>query len=167
MMTRMRALSRAALTFLFLLSASALASPPPPPEPAVHELAQKLLAPLTKDTFDGFADLLSNKLSVTIDGSTVARSKDEWLSIERRRLGKTHQYLIALAEGGGETCEGVFYKTVMVIDKFEDRSDIDPSDLTVYDPRPITRAIKYRIGDDDLIHAIDMLQGGPYLSTAP
>lgn len=151
---------------LFVICNSAFASPPPPPPQYVSEIAQALLPNQTVATFDRYADLMSNDIKVTIDGSVIADGKQQWLRIERERLGKVLRRPIAYAEGGVENRDGAFYLNIMVIDQFDDQSDIDPNSSAASEPRYATRAVKYSIGDDRLIHAIDILQSGSFLKAA-
>ena len=140
-----------ALTLGLSVCCPAIAAPPPPPPQFVDDIARRLLPAPSLPSFDDYAALLANDLKVTVNGKVVARSKPEWLAIERQHLSKAGRYAYALAEGRDN---------ILIIDRFDDRSDehCPPAHGCLFDPRWHSRAVRYQLGMDHLIHAIDMLE---------
>ena len=136
-----------ALTIGLSLYDPALAAPPPPPPKFVDDIAQRLVATPSAESFDSYAALLANDLKVTVNGNEVARGKPAWLAIERQRLGKVGRYVYGYAEGRDDI-------------RFDDRSDehCRSVDRCAIDPRWHARAVRYEIGADHLVHAIDLLE---------
>lgn len=148
---------------LLFISTSALASltaasPPPPPPSFVDDVAKQLVPTQTSATFDRYASLLANDLTVTIDGKKIAANKAEWLAIERSRLGKIDRSVYGYAEGRDN---------VLVFDRYDDRSDEHcPEPHTcVFDPRSHARAVQYQLGPDHLVHSIRIVQSDGFLRT--
>ena len=140
--------------FLMLAGAiatAAAASPPPPPPAFVSEIAKELVPTQTVETFDGYASVLADDVTVSLDGKTIAANKSEWLAAERVRLGKVDRFVYGYAEGRD---------TILVFDRFDDRSDtICPRGHTcLFDPRYQARAVQYQIGADHLVHAIRIVK---------
>ena len=140
------------------LSTAVAASPPPPPPGFIVDIAKQLVPTPTAATFDNYARLLADDLTVTQDGKIIAASKVEWLAIERARLGKVDRFVYGYAEGRD---------AILVVDRFDDRSDaICPSGHTcLFDPRYHARTIQYRVGTDQLVHAINIVQTDGILRT--
>lgn len=117
----------------------------------------KVVAPtLTTATFDAYAKLLADDLTVTVDGKAVAADKAAWLAAERHRLGKVDRTMVAHVEG---------YDTLLVIDRYDDRSDLPDRPGLLFDPRYLIRAVQYQTGSDHLVHAIRIVQSPGLLLT--
>lgn len=140
------------------LASSAVASPPPPPPSFIDEIARRLLPTQTPATIDDYARLLADNLTVTIDGKTVADTKQQWLGMVRQRLGRVDRTVEAYAEGRD---------SILVFDDFDDKSDEHcPAGRTcIFDPRYHARAVKYQVGADHLIHDIRIVQTDGFLRT--
>jgi len=138
------------------LASSAAASPPPPPPGFIDDMTKQLLPTQTAATIDDYARLLADNLTVTIDGKTVADSKEQWVAIVRKRLGKVDRTVDAYAEGRD---------SILVFDDFDDKSDEHCPKLggCVFDPRYRARAVKYQVGADHLIHDIRIVQTDGFL----
>lgn len=140
------------------LTSSVIASPPPPPPSFIDDVAKQLVPTQTPTSFASYASLLANDLTVTLDGATIAASKDEWLAIERARLGKIDRSIYGYAEGRDN---------ILVFDRFDDRSDehCPQGHTCVFDPRYHARAVQYQLGPDHLVHAIRIVQSDGFLRT--
>ena len=148
---------------LFFLAGSALASttaasPPPPPPPFIDDIAKQLVPAQTAASFDRYAGLLADDLTVTLDGTVIAANKTEWLAIERARLGKIDRTVYGYAEGRDN---------ILVFDRFDDRSDVHcpQGAACVFDPRYHARALQYKFGQDRLVHFIRILESDGFLRT--
>lgn len=141
-----------------LLSVPAIGAPPPPPPSYIGDLARRIVPTQTDATFDDYTNALADDLTVSIDGVSVASGKPAWIAIERHRLGKVDRRVLGYVEG---------YNAILVIDRFDDRSDLPASSTMLFDPRYKTRAIQYRIGDDHLVHAIRIVQADGVIQTTP
>ena len=138
------------LTFMAaLLSVPAISSPPPPPPSYVTDLAKRVVPTQTEATFNDYAATFADDLTVSIDGASVASSRAAWIAKERHRLGKVDRRVLGYVEG---------YNSILVIDRYDDRSDLPTSPTMLFDPRYITRAVQYQVGDDHLIHVIRIVQ---------
>lgn len=128
----------------------AMASPPGPPPPAfIDDLAKRIVPNQTASTFDAYAATLATDLIVTLDGKTIASDKTAWIAAERHRLGKVDRFVIGYAEG---------YDALLVIERSDDRSDLPSSPAMLFDPRYKARALRYVVGADKLIHAIQIVE---------
>ncbi len=126
------------------------AAPPPPPPAFIDDIAKCIVPTPTAAGFGAYAAAMADDLVVTIDGRRVSSDKKSWLATERKRLGKVDRYVFSFAES---------YDAILVVDRFDDRSDISGADTSmVFDPRYKARAVKYAIGPDRLVHAIDVTQ---------
>lgn len=147
----------AAFALLLLGTAlSARASVPPPPPEYITDMAKVVAPTLTATSFAAYAKLLGNDLTVTIDGKPVATSKAAWFATERHRLGKVDRTMVAHVEG---------YDTLLVIDRYDDRSDLPDDPKILFDPRYVIRAVQYQVGDNHLIHTIRIVQSPGLLLT--
>lgn len=129
------------------IGSAAHASPGPPPPEYIMASAAHLVPTPTAATFDAYAADLAPDVTVTINGSTVARDKAAWVRAERHRLGKVDRRVLSYTPG---------WNSILVLDQYDDRSDVPPGVLA--DPRPRTRAIRYTFGEDHLIHAIRVIE---------
>ena len=142
----------------FGLAFSAVASPPPPPPAFVDDIAKRLLPTQTIASFDRYADLLTDNLTVTLNGKTIAANKADWLAIERARLGKVDRSVYGYAEGRDN---------LLVFDRFDDLSDEhcrQPGNC-VFGPRSHARAVQYQLGPDHLVHSIQIVESDGLLRT--
>jgi hypothetical protein len=57
------------------LASSGTASPPPPPPALVDDIAKQLLSTQMSESFDRYAGLLADNLTVTLNGKTIAANK--------------------------------------------------------------------------------------------
>ncbi|WP_145612359.1 hypothetical protein [Nitrospirillum amazonense] len=133
----------------WLIGDMAVAAPPPPPPLFVLEIAKQVVPTQTAESFDRYAAILADDLTVTTDGKEVARSKHDWLVDERRRIGRVDRQVIGHSEG---------YRSILVVDRYDDQSDLPPGPL--YHDHYLTRAVQYELGDDQLVHAIRIVQSG-------
>jgi hypothetical protein len=142
----------------FALASAASASPPPPPPPVTVELSSRLVPTPTAENFASYAGVFAGDLTVMMNGKIIASSKSEWLSLERSRLGKVDRVVLGHAEG---------HDNVLVLDRFDDRLDehCPSGGLCVFDPRYHVRAIRYQVGADRLIHAIQIVESEGLLQT--
>ena len=153
---------RATSTLLLLASStfasSATASPAPPPPAFIDNIARQLMQTQTSASFDQYAGLLADDLTVTLDGNMVAANKAEWLKIERYRLGKIDRSVYGYAEGRNN---------LLVFERFDDRSDerCPQGGTCVFDPRYHSRAVQYQFGPDHLVHFIRIVQSDGFLRT--
>lgn len=127
----------------------AIASPGPPPPDYIVEAAKHVVPTQTAATIDGYAADLANDLTVWRNGELAAPGKAAWLAIERDRLGKVDRRVIGYVEG---------YDSILVIDQFDDRSDVPDTPDAIFDPRYKTRAVRYQFGADHRIHSIRITQ---------
>jgi hypothetical protein len=136
---------------LGLASGPALASPPPPPPAFVDQIAEQLVPTPTPGNLDRYAALFAGDLKVTVNGKEIAADKGAWLEVVRNRLGKVDRYVYGYAEGSD---------SILVMDRFDDRSDehCPPGGTCVFDPRWHSRAVRYEIGSDHLVHAIRIVE---------
>lgn len=137
------------LAFLTLLPRPVSASPPPPPPEYVDQMAKVLVTDPT--SFDSFAALFSDDLKVFVNGRQVASDKATWLAFERIHLAHERRRVIGHSESPTE---------IVVVDVFDDLTGV-PANMEV-DPRPITRTIRCVVGLDQLIHELDIVQGGSF-----
>ena len=148
--------------FLFFassaLASSAVAGPPPPPPAFVDDMAKQLLPTQTSGSFDRYAGLLANNLTVTLNDKTIAANKAEWLAIERARLGKVDRSVYGYAEGRDN---------LLVFDRIDDLSDehCPQGTACVFDPRFHARAVQYQLGPDHLVHSIRIVESDGFLRT--
>jgi hypothetical protein len=136
----------------------ALASPPPPPPAFLDDIAKQLIPTETVESFDRYAALLADDLTVTINGKEIAANKPGWLAIERQRLGKVDRFVYGYAEGRD---------SILILDRIDDRSDehCPSGNSCVFDPRYVSRAAQYQIGGDHLVHVIQIVQSDGILRT--
>lgn len=141
-----------------VFASRAVASPPPPPHSFVDDVANQLVPTQTPSTFDRYASLLADDLTVTIDGKKIAANKADWLAIERSRLGKVDRSVYGYAEGRDN---------ILVFDRFDDRSHehCRQGGTCVFDPRYHARAVQYQLGQDHLVHSIRIVQSDGFLRT--
>jgi hypothetical protein len=141
-----------------MLGSTTAASPPPPPPTFIDDIAKELVRTQTAASFDRYAALLADDLSVTLDGRIIAANKAEWLAMERRRLGKIDRSVYGYAEGRDN---------ILVFDRFDDRSDVHcrQGPTCVFDPRYHARAVQYQFGADHLVHFIRIVQSDGFLRT--
>ena len=153
-------MSRTTSALLLLASStfasSTAASPPPPPSSFVDDVAKQLVQTQTSASFDRYAGLLADDLTVTLDGNMLAANKADWLKIERLRLGKIDRSVYGYAEGRDN---------LLVFDRFDDRSDqhCPQGGTCVFDPRYHARAVQYQFGADHLVHSIRIVQSDGFL----
>lgn len=153
-----RTISALLLLTSSMVASSAAASPPPPPPAFMDSVAKQLMQTQTPASFDRYADLLADDLTVTLDGKMIAANKGDWLAIERSRIGKIDRSVYGYAEGRDN---------LLVFDRFDDRSDehCAQGGACVFDPRYHARAIQYQFGQDNLVHAIRIVQSDGFLRT--
>jgi hypothetical protein len=134
------------------------ASPPPPPPSFIDTIASELLPTPTSESFERYAALLADDLVVTLNGTEIAPNKAGWLAIQRRRLGKVDRSVYGYAEGRDN---------VVIFERVDDRSDehCPPGHGCFFDPRDHTRAVRYEIGPDHLVHAIRIIESEGFLRT--
>ena len=155
-------MSKTVRGLLFLVgctvAGSTAASPPPPPPAFIDVAAKQLVQTQTSASFDRYANLLADDLSVTVDGKVIATNKRDWLAIERARLGKIDRHLYGYAEGRDN---------LLVFDRFDDRSDerCPQGGTCVFDPRYHARAVQYQFGPDHVVHSIRIVQSDGILRT--
>jgi hypothetical protein len=155
-------MSRTIRVLLFLASSafasSAIASPPPPPPAFVDDIAKQLLPTQTSASFNRYVGLFADKLTVTLNGNTIAANKADWLAIEKARLGKVDRSVYGYAEGRD---------SILVFDRFDDLSDehCPPGGTCVFDPRSLARAVQYQLGPDHLVHSIRIVESDGFLRT--
>lgn len=130
-------------------SAPTLASPGPLPPEYIMKASKRLVPTQTAATFEGYAGEMASDLSVWIDGEKIASSKASWLAIERRRIGKVDRHVLGYVDG---------YDSILVVDLFDDRSDLPENPNLLFDPRFKTRAVQYRFGLDRKVHTIRITQ---------
>lgn len=135
---------------------TAQASPGPPPPDYITEIARDVVPTQTAATFDRYAGDLADDLTVWIDGEEIASSKATWLTLERHRLGKVDRRVLGYAKG---------YESILVIDQFDDRSDLPDNPGAIFDPRFKTRAVQYQFGPDHIVHAIRISQTDGVMQT--
>ena len=138
------------------LASATAASPPPPPPSFIDDVARQLVPTQTPATFDRYASLLADDLTVTLDGKRIATSKAGWLAIERSRLGKINRSVYGYAEGRDN---------LLVFDRYDDRSDehCPEAHTCAFDPRYHARAVQYELGPDHLVHSIRIMQSDGFL----
>lgn len=137
----------------------AAASPPPPPPTFIDELAQRIVPTQTTGSFDQYTSALADDLTISINGALVTSGKAAWIAAERHRLGKVDRRVLAFVEG---------HDSILVIDRYDDRSALPTSPGLLFDPRYKTRAVQYSVGSDHLVHAIRILDvDGFVLKTQP
>jgi hypothetical protein len=134
------------------------ASPPPPPPQIIQNIAEQLLPTPTRSTFGAYSALFANDLTVTMNGRTLAANKEEWLTIEKARLGKIDRFVYGFAAD---------HDSVLILDRFDDQTDehCPPGDKCVFDPRWVARAVRYDIGADHLVHHMRILQTNSIMQT--
>lgn len=156
-MTSVRSTFTASLALLLLVaSLPASASIPPPPPDYIMAMAKVMAPTLTPASFEPYTKLLADDLTVSVDGKPVAANKAAWLAVERSRLGKVDRTMLAHVEG---------YDTLLVIDRYDDRSDLPDNPKMLFDPRYVIRAVQYQVGDDHLVHTIRIVQSPGLLLT--
>ena len=128
--------------------ADAVAAPPPPPPIFINEMAKRIVPTQTTRSFDQYADGLADDLTISINGAHVAAGKAAWIAAERHKLGKVDRHVLGFVEGPD---------SILVIDRYDDRSDLPSSPTLLFDPRYKTRATQYSVGRDHLIHVIRIL----------
>ena len=138
---------------LTLLPFAARAAPPPPPPEFIDNAARVLSADLTPQNFEDHANLFADDLHVFEDGRLIASNKSLWLDRERGQLGKVERHLIGYAEGRDN---------VLIVDEFDDRSGLPVRPGLLFDPRFVTRAVRYSFGEDHLVHEVRLVQGGGF-----
>jgi len=140
------------------LASSTAASPPTPPPTFIDDIAKQLVPTQTSASFDRYAGLLADDLTVTLDGKVIAANKADWLAMERPRLGKIDRSVYGYAEGRDN---------LLVFDRFDDRSDehCPQGDTCIFDPRYHARAVQYQFGPDHLVHSIRIVQSDGFLRT--
>ena len=131
------------------LASIVAASPPPPPPAFIDELAKRIVPTPTTSSFDYYIAAFADDLTVTVDGKQIAATKAVWVSAERHKLGKTDRFVVGFAEG---------YDAVLVVDRYDDRSDLPSSPTMLFDPRYKARALRYAVGPDHLVHNIEIVQ---------
>jgi hypothetical protein len=144
------------LAALVLAPAAALASPPPPPE-FVSRAGAVLADDLTPQTFDAYAAAFADDLHVFVDGREVAPDKATWLQAEKRLLGKVERHVLGGALGRDN---------LLLVDEYDDRSDVPPNPNFLADPRFVTRALRFSFGPDHLVHELRIVQGGGFWMSA-
>lgn len=137
---------------------AALASPGPPPPAYIVDIAAHLVVTQTPATFERYAADLAGDLTVWVDGKEVASSKAAWLALERHRLGKVDRRALGYVAGRD---------SILIIDQFDDRSDLPDDPNMLFDPRYETRALRYRFGPDHLIHEIRIVETDGVLHASP
>jgi hypothetical protein len=125
--------------------------------PIIVEIAGHLVPTRTAATFDLYAADLASDLTVWIDGKEIAASKASWLAQERHRLGKVDRHVLGYVPG---------YDSILVFDQFDDRSDVRDGPNAVYDARYKTRALRYRVGPDHLVHEIRIVEADGIMHAA-
>jgi hypothetical protein len=152
----LRILSFAICLGSIVTQTAAFASPPPPPPDFVDAMAQQLLRTPSADDLAPYAALLADDLKVIDNGTAIATSKAAWLAIQRHRLGKVDRRVQGYAEGSDN---------VLIFDSFDDLSDEHCPDgrTCVFDPRFHSRAVRYEIGADHLVHAIRIVESDGFL----
>lgn len=147
-----------AATLSLAAAEAALASPGPPPPDYIVEAARQLVPTQTAATFDRYADELAKDVTVSSDGTLIASGKAAWLALERHRLGKIDRRVLGYVDG---------YDSILVIDQFDDRSDVPDNPHAIFDPRYKTRALQYRFGADHKVHAIRITQTDGIMRSPP
>jgi hypothetical protein len=136
----------------------AAAAPPPPPPGFIGALAKRIVPTQTPNSFDQYANALGDDLKVSINGRQAAADKTAWLMSERRKLGRVDRRILGLVEGRD---------SILVLDRYDDRSGLPTSPNLLFDPRYKTRAVRYEIGADHLIHAIHIVETEGVIQTLP
>lgn len=149
-MMRRRVIALVSGLGLSLMLANAVAASVPPPPPVyIDTLAKQLIPTQTESTFNHYLANFADDLTVTVDGKEIAAGKSAWVAAERHRLGKVDRFVVAFAEG---------YDAVLVIERYDDRSNLPSSPTMLFDPRYKARAVRYSVGPDHLVHAIQIVQ---------
>lgn len=138
-----------ASAFSLIAAKAAFASPGPPPPAYIVDIAGHLVATPTAATFDRYAADLASDLTVWDNGKEIASNKAAWIAQERHRLGKVDRRALGYVAGRD---------SILVIDQFDDRSDLPDYPHMLFDPRYETRALHYRVGPDHLIHEIRIVE---------
>lgn len=125
------------------------ASVQPAPPAFIDALATQIVPTQTDSTFDQYLAALADDLTVTVDEKQVAENKADWAAAERHRIGKVDRFVIGFAEG---------YDAILIIERYDDRSNLPSSSSILFDPRYKARAVRYAVGADHLIHAIQIVQ---------
>jgi len=132
-----------------MLASSVEASVQPPPPAFIDELAKQIVPTPTTSSFERYVAAFADDLTVSIDGKQIAASKADWVAAERPRLGKVDRFVVGFAEG---------YDALLVIERYDDRSNLPSSPTMLFDPRYKARAVRYAVGSDHLIHSIQIVQ---------
>ncbi len=103
----------------------------------------------TASSFDDYAAAFAPELAVTLNGKLISSTKAAWIAAERHRLGKVDRFVVAFAEG---------YDALLVIERYDDRSDLPSSPAMLFDPRYKARALRYGVGPDHLVHTIRIVE---------
>lgn len=154
----MRILLQVATAFSLAQANTAFASPGPPPPEYIINAARQVIPTQTAATFGQYAAELANDLTVWVNDKEVASDKATWLALERHRLGKVDRRVLGYVEG---------YDSVLVIDRYDDRSDLPEDSHAIFDPRYKTRAVRYRFGPDHLVHVIRIIETDGLMQTPP
>lgn len=133
------------------------ASPPSPPRDEIYDLAKLVVPTQSAATFDRYAAALHDSVTVKVNGKGVASNKFAWLTLERRRLGKVDRNVLGHVVGGDGS--------ILVSDRVDDRSGLPTEKGVVFDARYQTRAVRYEVGRDNLIHAIRIIQADGVLAS--
>jgi hypothetical protein len=123
----------------------AQAAPPPPPPVYVDALAKLVIATPTQENFSAFTKAFADDLRVIVNGKETASSRDAWIPSQVRTLGKIDRRVVLFSEG---------YSDLMIVDQYDDLSDVIGKPNIIYDSRFKTRVTRYTVGLDHLIHMI-------------
>ncbi|WP_140851272.1 hypothetical protein [Sphingomonas glacialis] len=137
------------LAVSMMLTSGAIASAPPAPPVFIDELATRIVPTQSAASFDAYCATFANDLTVTVDGKRIAGNKAAWVAAEHHRLGKVDRFVVGFAEG---------YDALLVIERYDDRSDLPVSPSVLFDPRYKARAVRYAVGPDHLIHTIQIAE---------
>lgn len=132
-----------------MLAGAAIASLPPAPPAFIDELAKRIVPNPTASSFDDYAAAFAPELAVTLNGKVISSTKAAWIAAERHRLGKVDRFVVGFAEG---------YDALLVIERYDDRSDLPSSPAMLFDPRYKARALRYGVGPDHLVHTIRIVE---------
>jgi len=132
-----------------LFASTIRASVAPAPPSFIDDLAKQLVPTPTTSSFDRYVAVFADDLTVTIDGRQIARNKVAWVATERHRLGKVDRVVVGFAKG---------YDALLIIERYDDRSDLPSSPAILFDPRYKARAVRYAVGPDHLVHSIQIVQ---------
>ncbi len=150
------AMARAAVALSLFPAGAAFASPGPPPPEFIVNAARHVVPTQTAATFDLYAADLAGDLKVWVNGKEVTAGKEAWLALERHRLGKVDRRVLGYATG---------QDSILVIDQFDDRSNLPNNPHALFDPRYQTRAVQYQFGNDKMIHTIRITETDGFIQT--